>query len=106
AAAFPAPTARNGHLNFAPGSRFLYSNSNFLLLGLIIERLTKRKLGEVMEERIFQPLGMTSTMLAAEIDTVIPNLPTGYLGADKAAFRRARHAHPPGGEGGPPPARG
>ena len=63
---------RNSHLNFAPGSRFLYSNTNFLLLGLIIERLTGKKLGDVLAERIFKPLGMTSTMLAAEIDTVIP----------------------------------
>ena len=54
-----AAAARNGHLNFAPGSRFLYSNTNFLLLGHIIERLTKKKLGEVMEERIFKPLGMS-----------------------------------------------
>lgn len=95
-----AACARNGHLNFAPGSRFLYSNSNFLLLGLIIERLTRKKLGEVMEERIFKPLGMTSTLLAAEIDTVIPNLATGYLGDDKTGFRRAAHAYPQGGEGG------
>ena len=95
-----AAAARNGHLNFAPGSRFLYSNTNFLLLGHIIERLTKKKLGEVMEERIFKPLGMTSTMLAAEIDTVIPNLATGYLGDDKSGFRRAGHAYPQGGEGG------
>ena len=84
-----AACARNGHLNFAPGSRFLYSNTNFLLLGLIIERLTKKKLGDVLAERIFKPLGMTSTMLAAEIDTVIPNLATGYLGDDKQGFRRA-----------------
>jgi CubicO group peptidase (beta-lactamase class C family) len=95
-----AAAARNGHLNFAPGSRFLYSNTNFLLLGHIIERLTKKKLGAVMEERLFKPLGMTSTMLAAEIDTVIPNLATGYLGDDKAGFRRAGHAYPQGGEGG------
>ena len=95
-----AACARNGHLNFAPGSRFLYSNTNFLLLGHIIERLTKKKLGEVMEERIFKPLGMTSTRLASEIDTVIPNLATGYLGDDKQGFRRAGHAYPQGGEGG------
>ena len=37
-----AACARNSHLNFAPGSRFLYSNSNFLLLGLIIEKLAGR----------------------------------------------------------------
>jgi CubicO group peptidase (beta-lactamase class C family) len=92
--------ARNGHLNFDPGSRFLYSNTNFLLLGLIIERVTGQKLGDVLAERIFKPLGMTGTMLAAEIDTVIPNLATGYLGDDTAGFRRATHAYPQGGEGG------
>ena len=95
-----AATTRNAHLNFAPGSRFLYSNTNFLLLGHIVERLTKKKLGEVMEERIFKPLGMSSTMLASDIDTVIPNLATGYLGDDKQGFRRAGHAYPQGGEGG------
>lgn len=91
---------RNGHLNFTPGSRFLYSNTNFLLLGHIIERLTDKRLGEVLAERIFRPLGMTSTQLVAEIDTVIPNLATGYLGDDKNGFRRAQHGYPQGGEGG------
>jgi len=93
-------TTRNRHLNFTPGSRFLYSNTNFLLLGRIIERLTKQRLGDVLAERIFKPLGMSSTMLVAEIDTIIPNLATGYLGDDTAGFRRAAHAYPQGGEGG------
>jgi CubicO group peptidase (beta-lactamase class C family) len=100
AADFLAAAARNTHLNFAPGSRFLYSNTNFLLLGLIIERLARKKLGDVMAERIFKPLGMSDTMLAAEIDTVIPNLATGYLGDEASGFRRAAHAYPQGGEGG------
>src|SRR5215475_5350865 len=100
AADFLAAAARNRHLNFSPSSRFLYCNTNFLLLGLIIERLAKKKLGEVLAERIFRPLGMTSTMLAAEIDTVIPNLATGYLADATAGFRRAAHAYPQGGEGG------
>lgn len=95
-----AAAVRNKHLNFAPGSRFLYSNTNFLLLGLIIEKLTKQKLGDVLAERIFKPLGMSSTMLAPEIDTIIPNLATGYLGDDATGFRRAAHAYPQGGEGG------
>src|SRR5690348_12648352 len=47
-----AACVRNKHLNFAPGSRFLYSNTNFLLLGLTIERLTEQKLGDVLAERI------------------------------------------------------
>lgn len=95
-----AACRRNGHLNFTPGSRFLYSNTNFLLLGRIIERLTDKKLGEVLAERIFRPLGMTSTRLVAEIDAVIPNLATGYLGDEASGFRRAQHGYPQGGEGG------
>ena len=95
-----AACVRNRHLNFAPGSRFLYSNTNFLLLGRIIEKLTKKKLGDVLAERIFRPLGMNHTLLAAEIDTVIPNLSTGYLGDAASGFRRAAHAYPQGGEGG------
>ena len=95
-----AACLRNGHLNFEPNSRFLYSNSNFLLLGLIIEKLARKKLGDFLAERIFQPLGMTSTMLVHEIDAVIPGLATGYLGDAKNGFRRAAHAYPQGGEGG------
>jgi len=95
-----AACLRNRHLNFTPGSRFLYSNTNFLLLGLIIEHLTEQPLGEVLRERIFRPLGMAQTMLAAEIDSVIPGLATGYLGDATSGFRRAAHAYPQGGEGG------
>ena len=91
---------RNWHLNFAPGSRFLYSNSNFLLLGLIVERITGQKLGDVLAERIFKPLGMSRTMLAPDIDTIIPELATGYLGDAAQGFRRAQLAYPQGGEGG------
>lgn len=95
-----AACVRNGHLNFTPNSRFLYSNSNFLLLGRIIEKLAGKKLGDVLAERVFQPLGMTSTLLAHDIDMVIPSLATGYLGDAKSGFRRAAHAYPQGGEGG------
>src|SRR3990167_613442 len=95
-----AACLRNRHLNFAPGSRFLYSNTNFLLLGLIVEGLAKMKLGDFLAERIFKPLGMTSTMLVPEIDTVIPGLAAGYLGDATTGFRRAAHAYPQGGEGG------
>jgi CubicO group peptidase (beta-lactamase class C family) len=95
-----AACVRNNHLNFAPGSRFLYSNTNFLLLGLIIEKLAGKKLGDFLAERIFGPLGMTSTLLVHEIDTVLPGLATGYLGDFESGFRRAAHAYPQGGEGG------
>ena len=95
-----AAAARNRHLNFAPGSRFLYSNTNFLLLGLIVERLAGQTLGSFLAERVFTPLGMTATRLEPDIDAVVPDLATGYLGDEKTGFRRAAHAYPQGGEGG------
>ncbi len=44
----------------------------------------------MLAERIFKPLGMTDTMLAADIDTVIPNLANGYLGDDTQASAAPR----------------
>ena len=43
---------------FTPGTRFHYSNSNYLLLGYIIEKVTHKSYSEVVRERIFKPLGM------------------------------------------------
>jgi uncharacterized protein YbbC (DUF1343 family)/CubicO group peptidase (beta-lactamase class C family) len=45
----------------APGERFLYSDVNFIVLGLIVEQVAKKPLDEFATENIFQPLGMTAT---------------------------------------------
>ena len=47
-------------LQFRPGTQWSYSNSNFLLLGAIIERQTGRAFTSVVEAELFRPLGMTS----------------------------------------------
>lgn len=86
--------------NFVPGTRFLYSNSNFLLLGLIAERLSGQPLDKFLEQRFFAPLGMTATSLASDMQRVVPHLATGYLPAGDGGWRRAPHAFPLGGEGG------
>ncbi len=44
----------------APGSSYLYSNSGYVLAGLVIEKVTGKTWEEVMQERLFVPLGMTS----------------------------------------------
>ncbi|MEI6203934.1 MAG: serine hydrolase [Enhydrobacter sp.] len=59
-----------------------------------------QRFDEFLSARIFTPLGMTNTMLAADIATVIPDLATGYLGSAEQGFRRAAHGYPQGGEGG------
>jgi len=91
---------RQRSLNFAPGSRFLYSNSNFLLLGLVAERVAGEPLGALLERRILGPLGMTRTRHTPSVAAVVPGLATGYLPREGGGFERAAHAFPLGGEGG------
>ena len=99
---FHAAIRRQRGLNFAPGERFLYSNSNFLLLGDIVERRSGQSLAAFFEQRIFRPLGMNRTRLVARTDEIVPGLATGYLARAEAAggVVRAQHAYPMGGEGG------
>jgi len=47
---------------FAPGSRWAYSNSGYVVLGLVAARAAGRPFGDVLRERIFEPLGMTHTL--------------------------------------------
>ena len=51
------------HIHFEPGSRFAYSGEGIALLQLIVETVTKRSLGDLLSERVFQPLGMTRTSM-------------------------------------------
>ena len=90
---------RQRALNFAPGSRFLYSNSNFALLQEMAERVSGRPLRELLAERIFAPLGMERARLREAPDEVIPGFATGYLLRDGALFQAADRKHG-GGEGG------
>lgn len=47
---------------FAPGAQFDYSNTNYVLLGLVVEQVTGRPVGEVLEANIFDPLELDETV--------------------------------------------
>ena len=94
-----AAIGRQRGLNFAPGTRFRYSNTGFLLLGRIVERVSGEPLGDVLARRIFTPLGMTRTRHTPSVAEVVPGLATGYLPQGEG-FLRAQHGFPLGGEGG------
>ena len=49
---------RQRELNFPPGDQFLYSNTGYTLLGLIVERVSGMSLRQFTDERIFKPLAM------------------------------------------------
>lgn len=64
-------------LEFAPGTKWDYSNTNYILLGMIIEQVGGRPYGEFMAGRIFGPLGMARTR-ANDLHAVIPGRAQGY----------------------------
>jgi len=64
-------------LLFEPGTRWRYSNSNYYLLGLIIERVSGKTWAHFLQQRIFAPLGMTSTR-ANDQSAIIPGRAPGY----------------------------
>lgn len=71
------PLFVNDELLFEPGSQFSYSNAGFMVLGLIIEEVTKGSYLDYVRENIYKPSGMTNTE-AYENDYVVPNLAVGY----------------------------
>jgi D-alanyl-D-alanine carboxypeptidase len=58
--------------NFAPGTAFEYSNTNYALLGLIAEQVDGRPLARAMQDRLFGPLGLQYTLLPASTVNAIP----------------------------------
>ncbi len=53
-------------LNFEPGERYEYSDTNYMLLGEIVARRAQTPLSEFMKKRIFEPLSMNHTVLGAD----------------------------------------
>ncbi len=58
---------------FPPGEGYHYSNTNYVLLGLIAEKLDGKPLAEIYQERIFKPAGLTSTVFPELPDTSLPD---------------------------------
>jgi CubicO group peptidase (beta-lactamase class C family) len=64
-------------LQFEPGSRWSYSNTGYLLLGIVIHKVSGRFYGDVLRDRVFTPLGMKTARIISEED-IVPNRAAGY----------------------------
>lgn len=62
---------------FAPGRNWTYSNTNYIVLGLLVEKLTGKPLAQVLQERLFTPLNLASTSFPSTI-TLGPDFVHGY----------------------------
>ena len=70
---------RQRALNFAPGQEYVYSNTGYLLLGQIVQRVSGMPLAEFARLRIFEPLGMTHTRFLHGYGTLVPQRALPYL---------------------------
>lgn len=69
-----------------PGARFFYNNSNFMVLGAIIEKISGKDFAAYMTEHIFQPAGMKNTAALSKV--AYDKIPTDVIGHDKV-WRRS-----------------
>jgi CubicO group peptidase (beta-lactamase class C family) len=67
----------SGDLEFEPGKKFNYSNSGYFLLGAVLEQISGTSYEQLLNDRIFTPLGMKNSGYAHS-ETIIPHRAAGY----------------------------
>lgn len=70
------------HLEFAPGTRFAYSNTGYFLLAQVVERVSGQSLAAFSSQYIFQPLGMHHTVIVDHYPSRLPALARAYENQD------------------------
>lgn len=80
-------------LEFEPGTQWSYSNSGYLLLGILTSRLAGKHWSEFQAERLFEPLGMTTTRVISERDIVMHRA-AGYVLDDNGEVRNQEWVAP------------
>lgn len=72
--------ARQRALNYAPGDAYSYTNTGYNLLAELVQRVSGRSLADFTRERLFAPLGMTSTSWRDDHRRVVPGRALAYMG--------------------------
>jgi CubicO group peptidase (beta-lactamase class C family) len=74
-------------LNFEPGEEYLYSNSGYFLLGLIVKRVSGKNLREFTKKNIFKPLGMRNSHFHDDYRMIIKNRASGYFPSKEEKYK-------------------
>ena len=80
--------ARQKSLNYRPGAEYLYSNSNYNLAAMIVERVSGQSLADFTRARLFQPLAMTNTSWRDEYRRIVKHRSSAYSGNPTSGFRQ------------------
>jgi CubicO group peptidase (beta-lactamase class C family) len=92
-------TARQKALNFAPGTEYLYSNTGYTLLALVVERATRTPFAAFADANIFKPLGMTETHFHTDSTRLVKRRAYAYSGSN-GSFRLDTPSNERAGAGG------
>lgn len=76
---------RQKGLDFEPGAEYSYSNSGYQLAAAIVERVSKQKFADFVNEKLFKPLGMTKSSWRDDHRRLVPGRAQGYSKAGPAA---------------------
>lgn len=79
--------SRQTAVQFPPGSRYLYSNSGYTLLAVVVERVSGRTLREFTAARLFEPLGMTQTTFRDDHTMIVRNRAYAYESGRTGGYR-------------------
>jgi CubicO group peptidase (beta-lactamase class C family) len=63
-----------------PGKGYMYNNTDFALLRMVMEKASKQSLPDYLKKKLFEPLGMSSTFMNDDIEMIIPGLAENYYG--------------------------
>ncbi len=80
-------TSRQTALNFQVGAEYLYSNTGFTLLAVVVERVSGQTLKEFTQDRIFGPLGMTGTHFHDDHNTIVRDRAYAYAALRDDGYR-------------------
>ncbi|MCC7051765.1 MAG: beta-lactamase family protein [Gemmatimonadaceae bacterium] len=78
---------RQRALNFEPGSQYAYSNTNYVLAAILVERVSGQSLRAFTTAALFVPLGMRATTWRDEPGALFPRRAAGYSPRDDGTFR-------------------
>jgi CubicO group peptidase (beta-lactamase class C family) len=78
---------RQKELNFEPGAEYLYSNTGYTLLAIIVKRVSGKSLRDFADERIFRPLDMTSTHFHDDHTMIVPGRTQAYQPREDGGWR-------------------
>ena len=80
------PMFAHGHMKYTPGKRFSYSNSGYIILGLVIQKITGISYIEYVKKNVFKPAGMKYADFF-RADMLPANTATGYIKDDTGNWR-------------------